>query len=53
MKTRTVTRDGVLVVKGQCPTCKAWADLDDDQLHGRVSIQCTECGFHETIKILP
>ena len=30
-----------------CPGCGIDALLDDDQFHGRVSIQCG-CGYHET-----
>lgn len=30
-----------------CPGCGVEEILDDDQYHGRVSIQC-DCGYHET-----
>jgi hypothetical protein len=44
------TGEQVAVVKLQCPTCGVWGDLDDDQLHGRVSVECQTpgCSFHET-----
>jgi hypothetical protein len=46
---RSVHRDGALVWQLRCPECHGWADLDEDQLHGRVSIDhAPECGFHET-----
>ena len=34
----------------RCPSCKSSGLIDDDQFHGRVSIQCeTEgCSYHET-----
>jgi len=47
---REVMRDGVMVHKMRCPGCGTWADLDDDQWHGRVSILC-DCGFHETLDL--
>lgn len=31
-----------------CPGCGGFGSLDDDQFHGRVSVQC-DCGFHETV----
>lgn len=50
---RLVMRDGEEIVVGRCPQCGSWAELDDDQLHGRVSTEhATDeggCGFHETI----
>lgn len=30
-----------------CPKCGVRGEIDDDQLHGRVSTLC-DCGFHET-----
>lgn len=49
---RTVTRDGAQVVELECPGCGIWAALDDDQLHGRVSVdhaaQGCPGGYHET-----
>lgn len=34
--------------KLRCPGCQSWAFIDDDQLHGRVSVDCPNCTFHET-----
>lgn len=49
---RTITRDGEDVRQLRCPGCGEWADLDDDQYHGRVSVWHAEdeggCGYHET-----
>ena len=47
---RKVRLDGKEIIKLQCPKCKIWATIDDDQFHGRVSLDCpTEsCDFHET-----
>jgi hypothetical protein len=52
---RTIKRDGEPVVQLQCPQCGRWGDIDDDQLHGRVSVDHTDvhrgetlCTFHET-----
>ncbi len=36
-----------LIKQARCPQCGIWADLDEDQYHGRVSMLC-ECGYHET-----
>ena len=33
---------------GDCPVCALHAILDIDQFHGRVSIQCPNCDYHET-----
>lgn len=48
-------RDGVLVWQLHCPQCGRWGTIDDDQLHGRVSVDHTDvrngvtlCTFHET-----
>lgn len=32
----------------RCPTCLGVGDIDADQFHGRVSILCENCGYHET-----
>ena len=34
-----------------CPKCGEWGTVDDDQLHGRVSVICPndDCDFHETV----
>jgi len=47
---RKVVRDGADVWKLQCPECGQWADIDDDQLHGLVSVDHSDappCTFHE------
>lgn len=54
MSLRSVTRDGQPLWQLCCPICGEWGDLDDDQLHGRVSVDHTgmgptnHCTFHET-----
>ena len=48
---RKVISDGEEVVKLQCPQCGHWGEIDEDQLHGRVSVDHTDdpvCTFHET-----
>lgn len=45
---KKVILDGKETYKLQCPKCKQWGYLDDDQFNGRISTQCG-CGFHETI----
>ena len=39
----------------KCPRCGKKGFIDDDQLHGRVSIDCTPtgCSFHETVNLSP
>ena len=32
----------------RCPDCKLTGSIDDDQFHGRVSIVCSYCSYHET-----
>lgn len=32
----------------QCPRCGLVAQVDEDQWHGRVSIDCPDCPYHET-----
>jgi hypothetical protein len=56
---RLVVRDGEPQWQLCCPGCDVWADIDDDQLHGRVSIEHSAgeddrgyasaegCGYHE------
>ena len=42
----------------KCPKCGVWMTIDEDQLHGRVSILCNtsrqdtkeSCGFHAYLK---
>ena len=54
---KTVSLDGRLVVKLQCPGCNVWGEIDQGQLEGRVSVHCYEpdggCGFHETHDFRP
>ena len=48
---KLVLLDGSPVWKMRCPICGTWGYIDDDQFHGRVSVQCEAqgCTFHETI----
>jgi hypothetical protein len=32
----------------RCPGCGGRGTLDEDQVHGRVSVDCDGCSFHET-----
>jgi hypothetical protein len=36
----------------ECPRCLQWSNLSEDQLAGKVSVQCGDgvkyCGYHET-----
>ena len=41
---RHVTQDGEIVWKLRCPMCGHEGQIDDDQLHGRVSLDHTNCG---------
>ena len=50
MKIKRVTLDGKEQRKFNCPGCDVWGYVDDDQLHGMVSILC-DCGFHETLDL--
>ena len=52
---RSVVRDGGRLLKMKCPRCGQWGDIDADQFHGRVSIQCPNapCDFHETVNMAP
>jgi len=47
---REIVRDGSPIWQLRCPMCEQWADIDDDQLHGRVSVDHTNegCSYHET-----
>lgn len=49
---RHVARDShsYNVIKLRCPSCGTFADIDDDQYRGRVSVECGTpgCAFHET-----
>lgn len=46
----TFLMDGDVAWKLECPGCGKWAQIDDDQLHGRVSVDHTDtgCTYHET-----
>ncbi len=47
LERRTIKRDGSEIVpKARCPRCKTWGDIDADQAAGRVSLVCSECGWH-------
>lgn len=50
---KIVSRDGKPQRKFKCPRCGSWADIDDDQFFGRVSMECPVmgCDFHETIDL--
>lgn len=48
-----VNLDGNPVWKLQCPTCKQWGSIDDDQISGRVSLDCPSCDFHQTHDLRP
>lgn len=48
---RNIKRDGETVRQIECPGCGVWGDIDEDQYHGRISIDCPECEFHETVNI--
>lgn len=56
---RITILDGEPSWRLQCPQCGHWGEIDEDQLHGRVSTDHTNCGvtyersecectFHET-----
>ena len=32
----------------RCPSCKGTGTIDEEQFHGRVSIICAFCDYHET-----
>lgn len=50
MNLTKVLVDGVPTWKLECPQCGLIGSLDDDQYHGRVSVDCPNenCTFHET-----
>jgi hypothetical protein len=52
MEVVSIRRDGAVVVKLRCPGCGHWGEINDDQFHGRVSVDHTSCGcgctYHET-----
>lgn len=41
--------DGELVLWVTCPDCRMRGLVDDDQAHGRVSTDCPNCPYHETV----
>lgn len=41
--------DGQLVLWVTCPDCRIVGLVDDDQAHGRVSTDCPNCAYHETV----
>lgn len=49
---RRVIRDGEPTWLLECPGCGQWGGLDDDQLHGQVSVDHAAMGcsggYHET-----
>lgn len=53
LRTRRDADSGEKIRQLQCPGCGLWASLDDDQVHGRVSIECPTdgCNFHETVDL--
>ncbi len=48
---KKVVLDGEPAIKLCCPKCGQWGYIDDEQYHGRISIQCENCSFHETIDL--
>lgn len=56
VETRTVKRIEIgqterqLQPQAKCPGCGTWGDVDADQLAGRVSLICPECGWHDYIE---
>lgn len=50
MRIRSIVSDGRPIWQLECPGCGRWGEIDDDQLHGRVSVDHTDagCTFHET-----
>lgn len=52
LETQTVKRIDVkdgpryLQPQAKCPQCKTWADVDEEQLTGTVSLVCEICDWH-------
>jgi hypothetical protein len=44
---RMIERDGQPVKQLRCPHCGLWADVDDDQARGVVSVICPQCRHHD------
>lgn len=49
---RSVTDGKIVWWLWECPRCKQWCSLSEDQWAGKVSVQCGDghryCGYHET-----
>lgn len=48
---KKVKQDGKDVIKVKCPWCGVFAIADDDMFHGKVSMDCPCCYYHETHNI--
>lgn len=48
---RNVVRDGEQQIQLKCPGCGQYGDIDGDQFRGRVSIDCPDCEYHETVNL--
>lgn len=48
---KKVTLDKKVEWKFKCPGCGLLGFIDDEQYHGKVSIQCPGCVFHMTIDL--
>lgn len=48
---KQVILDGTPTWKFKCPSCGIWGYIDNDQYHGKVSLDCPNCEFHETINL--
>lgn len=46
-----ITLDGKPVYKFPCPGCGVIGRADEDQAAGRVSCECPQCGWHETVAL--
>lgn len=45
---KRVEKMGEMGWRGECPGCGLVAFLDEEQLRGEVSVDCPNCGYHET-----
>lgn len=50
LEVKSVSLDGEQIHKLKCPGCGEWAEIDENQLHGRVSCICDECGWHGMVE---
>ena len=50
-ETRKNIDHGKEIIKFKCPICGIWGTIDEDQFNGRISIDCPNCEFHETINL--